>query len=157
MTPPTASRSEPRVTGPQKWCSPPGAFGKVGDEDDPVKDRLWLPPSGNDPVELGKFRAAVMQNAICLFVRTAKNLPQYGPDGDRVLTQEQLARLDDRPDSQKRWNARLCGRANLTTSDIATLMRILPDALPDEREIRVFLDVAEKRIPRPPWWDWPDT
>ena len=147
-----APRRTKQPTGPQKWCNPPDAFGQLN-----VKKREWLPPRGNDRVEVAKFRAAVWQNAICVYVRTAKNLAQYGEDGDKMMTQEQLAALDPRPDTQKRWNARLCGRANLTTADIATLMRILPDALPPEHEVQMFLDVAEKRISAPDWWEWPDT
>jgi hypothetical protein len=150
-------RSE-RVSGPQQWCSPPMAFGQLTlPNGKPVKHRRWLPPPNTDFVGLAKFRASVMQNAICVHVRQAKNLRQYGDDGNATLTQKQLAALDPRPDTQKRWNARLCGRANLTTADIATLMVILPGALPNERTIKTFLDVAEKKIARPAGWPLPDS
>lgn len=154
----TPAAAPPRtVTGPQKWCSPPEAFGQLKLRDEKVEVRVWLPPRGNDHVEMAKFRSAVMQSAICLFVREAKNAEKFGPDGNERLTQEQLARLDPRPDTQKRWNARLCGRANLTTFDMATLMVILPGSMPSERDIKVFLDVAEKRIEPPTGWAWPDS
>ncbi|NYD40027.1 hypothetical protein [Nocardioides panaciterrulae] len=151
MTTPSSPRRSTSVSGPQKWCSPPEAFGQLN-----VSKRTWLPPKGNDLVEVAKFRAAVMQHVICLRVRKAKNEETFGPDGQERLTQEQLAALDPRPDTQKRWNARLCGRANLTTADIATLMVILPGAMPSEDEVRTFIEVAEKRIEPPDWWRWPD-
>ena len=123
------------------------------------QDRVLQGQLATGPLQLreAKFRAAVWQNVICLYVRTAKNLKAHGEDGNQVLTQERLAALDPRPDTQRRWNARLCGRANLTTSDIATLMQILPGALPPERVVRTFLDVAEKRLGAPPEWEWPDS
>lgn len=147
-------RASGQVTRPQQWCSPPEAFGHLD-----VQERVWLPPRGHDLTEVAKFRAAVMQNVICLHVRKHKNLTQHGRDGSKVMTQEQLAALDPRPDTQRRWNARLCGRANLTTADIATLLMILPDAMPSEQEIRMFIDVAEKRVVPSGWFkdDWPDT
>lgn len=152
MTTPAGPQQNIPSTWPQRWCSPPEAFGQLE-----VVKRKWLPPDDDDFVELAKFRAAVWQNAVCVYVRTAKNLPKYGRDGNKELTQEQLAALDPRPDSQKRWNARLCGRANLMTADIITLMRILPGALPPEHEVQYFLDVAEKRIAPARSWGWPDT
>jgi hypothetical protein len=158
MTSAAAARSSKQVSGPQKWCSPPGLFGQLTLPDgEPIEDeRTWLPPKGNDLVEVAKFRAAVMQHVICLHVRKAKNEFTFGPDGEQRLTQEQLALLDPRPDTQKRWNARLCGRANLTTADIATLMVILPGAMPSEEEVKMFMDIVEKRIDPPTWWRWPD-
>lgn len=156
MTPSPSTQPTKRVSGPQRWCSPPEAFGQLEIRGEPIAERTWLPPSGNDLVEVAKFRAAVMQHVICLHVRKAKNAAQFGPNGEQRLTQEQLAALDPRPDTQKRWNARLCGRANLTTADIATLMVILPGAMPSEDEVRTFIDVAEKRIEPPEWWRWPD-
>lgn len=155
MTDSAAQRPRKQVSGPQKWCSPPETFGQLKLPEE-VVERTWLPPKGNDLVEVAKFRAAVMQHVICVKVRKAKNEFMFGPDGEQRLTQEQLAALDPRPDTQKRWNARLCGRANLTTSDIATLMVILPGAMPSEDEVRTFIEVAEKRIEPPEWWRWPD-
>lgn len=152
----TVPASTNKISGPQRWCEPPAAFGQLEVRGVPVTRRVWLPPRSNDLVEVAKFRAAVMQNVICLHVRTAKNQATFGPEGDRRLTQEQLAALDPRPDTQKRWNARLCGRTNLTTADIATLMVILPGAMPSEDEVRTFIDVAEKRIEPPQAWPWPD-
>lgn len=152
----TPASPRPKISGPQQWCSPPEAFGQLEVQGEKVTERTWLPPKGNDLVEVAKFRAAVMQHVICLHVRKAKNEAQFGPEGEQRLTQEQLAALDPRPDTQKRWNARLCGRANLTTADIATLMVILPGAMPSEDEVRTFIEVAEKRIEPPEWWRWPD-
>ena len=111
---------------------------------------MWLPPDPNgDPLAVSKFRAAVMQNAIVLAVRGFKNL--------KGVPQEELARLDLRSDSMNMWNARLCGRANLTTQDIATLTVVLPGALPGEEAIRVLIDVAEGTMPRPKFWNFPDS
>ena len=98
---------------------------------------------------MSKFRAAVMQNVIVLAVRDFKNL--------KGVPQEELARRDARTDAMKMWNARLCGRANLTAQDIATLMMVLPGAMPAEETVRVFIDVAEGTVPRPKFWDYPDT
>ncbi|GIM63354.1 hypothetical protein Pve01_80230 [Planomonospora venezuelensis] len=157
MTSASAPRSNQQVSGPQKWCSPPATFGQLTMPDGSrIEARTWLPPKGSDLVEVAKFRAAVFQNVICLHVRKAKNEFSFGPDGEQRLTQEQLAKLDPRPDTQKRWNARLCGRANLTTADMAQLMVILPGAMPSEEEVKMFIDIAEKRIERPDWWRWPD-
>ncbi|ROR89992.1 hypothetical protein EDD33_0824 [Nocardioides aurantiacus] len=55
------------------------------------------------------------------------------------------------------WNARLCGRANLTAQDIVTLMMVLPGAMPTEESIRFFIEVAEGTKARPKFWDFPDT
>lgn len=157
MTSATTPPSSKQISGPQKWCSPPETFGQLTMLDGgPIEARTWLPPTGNDLVEVAKFRAAVMQHVIALHVRKAKNEFTFGPDGEQRLTQEQLAKLDPRPDTQKRWNARLCGRANLTTADIAQLMVILPGAMPSEEEVKMFMDIAEKRIEPPTWWRWPD-
>lgn len=82
-----------------------------------------MPPDPErDPVAVSKFRAAVMQNAIVLAVREHKNL--------KGVPQEELARRDRRADALKMWNARLCGRANLTAQDMATLTMLLPGAMP---------------------------
>lgn len=110
---------------------------------------MWLLPDGSDPVEMSKFRAAVMQSVICLWVRRHKN--EVGK------TQDFLAANDERGDGASKWNARLNGRIPLTMQDYATLLRILPDALPAPWEIQPFLDAAEKRdVPLPSGWDWPD-
>ena len=98
---------------------------------------------------VAKFRAAVMQNVVALAVRSFKNL--------KGVPQEELARRDDRSDAMKMWNARLCGRANLTAQDMATLMMVLPGAMPTEETVRHFIDVAEGTAPRPKFWDYPDT
>lgn len=90
-----------------------------------------------------------MQNAVVLAVREFKNL--------KGVPQEELARRDRRADSLKMWNARLCGRANLTTQDMATLMMLLPGAMPSEEAVRMFIDVAEGTVERPKFWDYPDS
>ncbi|MEO9322284.1 hypothetical protein ABFT23_02260 [Nocardioides sp. C4-1] len=130
---------------PRDWCSPREAFGRLD-----ATERVWSPPDpfGN-PLAVSKFRAAVMQNAIALSVRGFKNTSEVG--------QEDLARLDLRSDSMNMWNARLCGRANLSTQDIAALTVLLPGALPGEEAIRVFISVAEGSVARPKFWDFPDT
>ena len=116
---------------PRDWCSPRESFGRLD-----ATERMWSPPkSARDAVAVSKFRAAVMQNVIVLAVREHKNL--HG------VPQEELARRDPRTGSLKMWNARLCGRANLTTQDIATLMMVLPDAMPSEATVRRFIEVAE--------------
>lgn len=97
---------------------------------------------------MSKFRAAVVQNVICLWVRRHKN--EVGK------TQDFLAANDARGDGASKWNARLNGRIPLTMQDYATLLRILPDALPAPWDIQPFLDAAEKRGELPPGWDWPD-
>lgn len=108
-----------------------------------------MPPLSKDPVAVSKFRAAVMQNAIVLSVRGFKNL--------KGVAQEDLARRDLRSDASRMWNARLCGRTTLTAQDIATLMVLLPGAMPSEEAMRTLIDVAEGTMPRPKFWDFPDT
>lgn len=135
------SAKKPR--GPKRWCKPSSAFGKLN-----VKEREWQPPSGRDPVEMAQFRAAVMQNAIAVNVREFKN--------GVALRRTGLAALDDRLDSLDLWDARLNGHENLTTSDIATLLTVLPDAAPDPVFVTRFLAVAEGD-PRPHDWPYPDT
>lgn len=76
---------------------------------------------------------------------------------EQGVAQEELARRDLRSDAMNMWNARLCGRANLTTQDLATLMMVLPGAMPSEEANRVFIDVAEGRVARPKFWNYPDT
>lgn len=98
---------------------------------------------------MSKFRAAVMQNVIVLAVRDYKNL--------KGLPQEELSRRDYRSDAFNMWNARLCGRANLTAQDIATLIMVLPGAMPSEEAIRTFIDVAEGTMERPKFWNYRDT
>lgn len=130
---------------PRDWCVPRESFGRLD-----VADRVWQPPDPErDPVAVSKFRAAVMQNVIVLQVREFKNL--------KGIPQEALARRDQRADSLKMWNARLCGRANLTTQDMATLMMLLPGMLPAEETLRVFIDVAEGTVARPEFWSFPDS
>jgi hypothetical protein len=112
--------------------------------------REWLPPDPDgDPVAVSKFRAAVMQNVIVLAVRDHKNM--------EGVPQEELARRDFRSDAAKMWNARLCGRANLTAQDMVTLMMVLPGAMPDESSIRRFVGVAEGTEARPQFWNFPDS
>lgn len=89
------------------------------------------------------------QNVVALAVRDFKTL--------KGVAQEELARRDLRSDSMNMWNARLCGRANLTMQDIATLMMVLPGAMPSEETVRLFIDVAEGTVPRPQFWKYPDT
>lgn len=98
MTAHTGSR---KVRGPKRWCQPHAAFGKLEQA-----DRVWLRPSGNDPVEVAQFRAAVMQNAIALHVRAFKN--------GEGLCHPRLAALDLRLDALDLWDARLNGHENLT-------------------------------------------
>lgn len=130
---------------PRDWCTPRESFGRLD-----ASERVWSPPDPTrDPVSVSKFRAAVMQNAVVLAVREFKNL--------KGVPQEELARRDRRADSLKMWNARLCGRANLTTQDMATLMMLLPGAMPSEEAVRMFIDVAEGTVERPKFWDYPDS
>lgn len=141
----TAAPSPRKPVGPKAWCVPPGSFGKVGEA---VEKREWQPPSGRDPVEVAQFRAAVMQNAIAVHVREFKN--------GVAMRRTGLAALDDRLGSKDLWDARLNGIENLTTADIATLLTVLPDAVPDPTFIARFLDVAAGGPP-PKDWDYPDT
>lgn len=130
---------------PRNWCLPKESFGQRNPE-----ARVWQPPDPHgDPVAVSKFRAAVMQNAICVSVRSHKEL--HG------IAQETLARRDARSDAAKMWNARLCGRANLTAQDMATLMMILPGVMPHEDVVRRLIDVAEGTIEPPKFWIFPDS
>lgn len=127
---------------PRFWCDPPNAFGRLG-----VRERLWRPPGGEDFGALTRFRAAVVQNAICVHVRQHKNATG--------MAQEAIAREDLRADAFKAWNARLCGRRSMTFQDLAVLIKFLDGSLPAEDEIRAFIDVAEGAPPEPNW-PWPD-
>lgn len=129
--------------GPRKWCEPASAFGKPNAE-----VRVWQPPDGSDKVEVAQFRAAVMQNVICIFVREHKEASK--------TPQRELASRDGRYTALDMWNARLNGRENLTISDIATLIAVLPGAMPHEEDIQEFINVAEGNPP-PSGWKWPDT
>ena len=140
MTAHTGSR---KVRGPKIWCLPHTAFGKLNQD-----VRVWQRPDGRDPVEVAQFRAAVMQNAIALYVREFKN--------GAVLRRTGLAALDQRLDSLDLWDARLNGHENLTMQDIATLITVLPGAMPDPSWISDFLTVAGGDIP-PQGWRFPDT
>lgn len=141
---------------PRDWCDPKESFGRLtsprrgGGEPVRVRRRVWDPPDPTrDPVAVSKFRAAVMQNVIVLAVREHKNL--------KGVPQEELARLDPRADSMNQWNARLCGRVNLTPQDMVTLMMLLPGAMPGEDAVRTMIDVAEGTMSRPDYWNFPDT
>lgn len=135
---------------PRDWCTPRESFGRLESPDDQPLVRVWHPPDPDkDAVAVSKFRAAVMQNAVVLAVRQFKNL--------KGIPQEELARRDRRADSLKMWNARLCGRANLTAQDLATLMMLLPGVMPSEESVRVFIGVAEGTVARPKFWDYPDS
>lgn len=123
---------------PRQWCSPTRAF---GDPHAPV--RVWQPPHGR-PHLLDEFRAGVVQHAIAISVRRYKN--------SQEITQDDLGRLDTRPDATNKWNARLNGRINMTLKDIAVLIRFLPSGLPPEAEIQILLDVVEHKRPPPPGW-----
>lgn len=135
--------SPKKQRGPKVWCKPTSAFGKLNQE-----KREWQPPSGKDPVEMAQFRAAVMQNAIAVHARNFKN--------GIALRRTGLAALDDRLDSLDLWDARLNGHENLTTQDIATLLSVLPELVPEPSFIAHFLAVAEGEPP-PPDWDYKDT
>lgn len=135
---------------PRDWCSPRESFGRLESPDNEPLVRVWHPPDPDrDPVAVSKFRAAVMQNVIAVHVRGFKNL--------KGVAQEELARRDNRADSMRMWNARLCGRANLTAQDMATLVMVLPGAMPDEDAIGTFIKVAEGTMARPKFWDYPDS
>lgn len=147
------------VSGPRQWCTPSRAFGQLTVDGAAVTQRVWNPPSTRDPVVVAKFRAAVMQNVICLYVRSHKNALAH-PKGivDRGFPLDAFAALDERtPGDSEKWQGRLTGRYNMTALDIVTLMEILPGALPPEGAVKEFLDVAQKRIPRPSGWRWPDS
>lgn len=122
---------------PRYWCEPPTAFG-----DPAATVREWQPPGR--PHLLDEFRAAVMQHAIAISVRRYKN--------GAGLTQEALGDLDGRPDARNKWNARLNGRINMTMKDMATLVAILPGAMPTEAKMRTLLRVAEHQETRPRGW-----
>lgn len=130
---------------PRDWCTPKESFGRLD-----APERVWLPPDPEgDPVAVSKFRAAVMQNAVALSVRGFKNL--------KGVPQDELAGRDRRADAARMWNARLCGRVNLTAQDMATLMVILPGAMPSEEMVARLIEVAEGRVARPKFWDFPDS
>lgn len=125
---------------PCDWCSPRGAF---GDPAAPV--RRWLPPEGE--AELFLFRAAVVQHAVAVTVRRFKNAHKPDP-----ITQDDLGRMDFRQDAANHWNRRLNGREAMSLRDVAWLMSKLPGAMPSESDIQVWLNVAEKKEPRPSNW-----
>lgn len=98
-----------------------------------------------------------MQSVICLWVRQAKNaLPHPALPGQSFPLQA-LADRDQRSSHTNFWQSKLTGLTAITVQDIATLTEILPGALPPEREIHVFLEVAQKRIAPPSDWGWPDS
>lgn len=150
----SAEPAAKKPRGPKVWCKPTSAFGKVdkvlkdGSIEKVVERREWQPPSGNDPVEVAQYRAAVIQNAIAVHVREFKN--------GEAMSRRGLSQLDYRAYSLDIWNARLNGTENLTTADVATLMGVLPDALPEKEYILNFLQVAEGG-PRPTDWPYVDT
>jgi hypothetical protein len=132
---------------PRNWCDPPEAFG-----DREAATRRWNPPrAGADQHEIEDFRSAVIQHAIAISVRRYKNKMGW--------TQERLADLDGRwPDTgTARWNERLNGRTRLTMRDVSVIMRLLPGAMPSEKQVQTLLAVAEKRQPPPPRWRERDT
>lgn len=133
------------MRGPKIWCQPHTAFGKLNQA-----VRVWQRPDGNDQVKVAQFRAAVMQNAIALHVREFKNGALI------AMTRSELAALDGRPNSLDLWDARLNGHENLNVQDIATLITVLPGAMPDPDWISDFLKVADGDIP-PRGWRFPDT
>lgn len=146
------------TTQPRKWCDPPEAFGQLTVKGNAVTRRVWLPPTTTDPVVVAEFGAAVMQNAICVHVRSFKNsMPDKDKPGTTGVTQNKFASLDNRPHSADKWQKRLTGQRILTMPDVLMIVEHLPGALPSDDEIRVFLDVAYKRISPPPGWRWPDT
>lgn len=144
LDPPPKKRTKARA--PRDWCTPPSAFGSPSGQ-----SRTWNPPLGDDdtPENWAQFRAAVIQHAIAITVRRAKNAHEPHP-----LTQEDLARLDKRFGTQgkNKWNARLNGRTAMSLPDISVLMTLLPDALPTEEEIRPLVEAAENRTP--PHQNW---
>ena len=122
---------------PRKWCDPSSAFGN------PHADaRAWRPPA--DPADLEEFRAAVIQHAIAISVRRAKNALK--------MTQRQLAAVDGRGQDALKWNRRLNGQQGLQMVDLSVILRAVPGALPSEADMQLLLDVAEKRIPPPSGW-----
>lgn len=132
---------------PRDWCSPPEAFG-----DRHAKVRHWNPPGPNaDPFEVEDFRAAVIQHAVAVSVRDYKNKKGW--------TQERLAEEDGRwgLTGTARWNERLNGRTRLTMRDLSVIMRLLPGALPRERDVQTLLAIAEKHRQPPLGWDKVDT
>lgn len=98
---------------------------------------------------MDEFRAAVLHHAIAVSVRRYKN--------DQGITQEALAKRDDRPDAVRKWNARLNGRIGLTMKDLAVLVQVLPGAMPSEATVRQLLSVAEKRATPPQDWTESDS
>ena len=126
---------------PRRFCDPQEAFGTPS-----APARLWRPPTGStDPKDWSEFREAVLQHAICIAVRRHKN--QHG------VTQERLARLDDRSNAGPRWNALLNGRRLMTLEVVAFLPLHFPDALPARDAVTTLLAVAEKDKPAPYGWD----
>lgn len=81
----------------------------------------------------------MLPHAICIAVRRHKN--QHG------VTQERLARLDDRSNAGPRWNALLNGRRLMALEDVAFLMLHSPDALPTRDAVTTLPAVAEKDEP----------
>jgi hypothetical protein len=73
-----------------------------------------------------------------------------------ALTRQGLAALDNRSNSLDLWDARLNVHENLTTQDIATLLVVLPGAMPPSGFIGDFLSVAQGG-PRPKGWPYPDS
>jgi len=125
---------------PRRFCAPVEAFGTPN-----APERTWLPPTdSNDPKDWSEFREAVLQHAIYIAVRRHKN--------DQGMTQERLASLDDRSNSQPRWNAMLNGRRLMSLEDIAFLLLHFPEALPTASDVSTLLAVAEKTTAPPADW-----
>lgn len=149
------------MTMPRDWCDPPSAFGQLSDKSVrpavKVTRRHWVPPVSSDVHATAAFREAVVQSTICLHVRLAKNSMQHPSLPKKSFPLAALTALDKRSPNTNFWQAKLTGLAAMTLEDLATLVDLLPGCLPPEHDLKTFLDVAQKRIPPPPDWGWPDT
>lgn len=151
--------SSVRLVQPREWCYPNDAFGKITDSSgDPIQTRVWRAPAEPETSrdrrvlnQWATFRAAVIQNAYSLHLRSYKNA--HKP----IVTRQRLGEIDRRPDSERKWTGRLTGTSAWDLDDTAVVLQHFPGALPDWRIVQVFLDVATGVRNPPANWPWPDT
>lgn len=146
------SAEQPDIYAPRRFRRPRTTFGAVG-----ADERGWAPPpDGADAMEVEAFRMAVIQHAITSAVRAYKRHEKWTQrylaeqDGrwiDHTIDESQHRRQVDQ--ATRNWMRKLNGHDNLTLQDLSVILRVFPEGvLPDEREIRRLLAVAEG-LPRP--------
>lgn len=148
---------------PADWCDPPEAFGQLTAKDNktPIRRRVWLWEQATTGALEVEFRAAVIQNVIALYVRQAKNARPHPTIVGRTMPLKTLVAADQRKMSFDSWQRKMTGQRSFVFDDLAVIAHVLPDALPPEHELGVFLRVAQKQSSPPEDWsrkgvDWPD-